>query len=153
MLEKGSQRLRSKGLRACARSTMSTERADLAYLIAKAVCETLSIRDARLITSITEAVSTHDTQRTANHDKGIVYAKTPQLNIPKIDDPKSMNIETRIRNFIRYRDDLLLYFTAQSDDHKYRQDIQDVADGQESRQSREDTIARGIDRAAKGCRS
>ena len=88
------------------------QRTELAKLIANAVCETLSIRDAQLVTSITGAVATHTAQNAKDTDKGAVYAKTPQLSIPKIDDPKMMNIEARVRSFIRYRDELLLYFTA-----------------------------------------
>ena len=90
------------------------QQAGLAKLIANAVCESLSIRDATLIANITKVVESQQSQNT-NHQtrkSGPVYAKTPQLSTPKIDDPKAMNIETRIRNFIKYREDMLLYFSA-----------------------------------------
>ena len=89
-----------------------TQQEALARQIAAAVCTSLSIRDANLITNVTNVVAKHQNDKNFSKLGGEVYAKTPQLTIPKIGDPATMNIEHRVRSFIRYREDLCLYFTA-----------------------------------------
>ena len=89
-----------------------TQQQALARQIAAAVCSSLSIRDANLITNVTNVVVQAQNDKNGNKIGGAVYAKTPQLTIPKVGDPATMNIEQRVRAFIRYREDLCLYFTA-----------------------------------------
>ena len=89
-----------------------TQQQSLARQIAAAVCTSLSIRDANLITNVTNVVAQHHNDKNISKHGGAVYAKTTQLTIPKIGEPETMNIEHRVRAFIRYRESLCLYFTA-----------------------------------------